>query len=312
MNDPRLTPAATQPVLAALRSWGWLADDTLPASMEHMNLVFVCYYDADYLHAHTRQVDYTKCVGLGVASSYLDESFTRQELLLGCVPWKGIDEGSTNTCSSTVPLTLATVAWDMSRWTAFQWALFIKGLVGQSPISDVPLTSILVAYKMSRGRADFAGQIQRDLVSLSPQHADVLFTPDAASFRDVGLLFDVQVSKELAQFGIHVSDRTDTPAMTFLVGHFDEIIFDCDAKMYHTVHEYIATRVASAEVKRKDVLSAEAVAELQTAAVTIAEDILQSMRAPEVNYLWEVQPNKWKADATERIEAVRDDVCRVV
>ncbi|ETV70508.1 hypothetical protein H257_13902 [Aphanomyces astaci] len=83
--------------------------------MEHMNLVFVCYYDADYLHAHTRQVDYTKCVGLGVASSYLDESFTRQELLLGCVPWKGIDEGSTSTCSSTVPLTLATVAWDMSR-----------------------------------------------------------------------------------------------------------------------------------------------------------------------------------------------------
>ncbi|RQM28312.1 hypothetical protein B5M09_007460 [Aphanomyces astaci] len=234
-----------------------------------MNLVFVCYYDADYLHAHTRQVDYTKCVGLGVASSYLDESFTRQELLLGCVPWKGIDEGSTSTCSSTVPLTLATVAWDMSR-----------------------CQSILVAYKMSRGRADFAGQIQRDLVSLSPQHADILFTPDAASFRDVGLLFDVQVSKELAQFGIHVSDRTDTPAMTFLVGHSDEIIFDCDAKMYHTVHEYIATRVASAEVKRKDVLSAEAVAELQTAAVTIAEDILQSMRAPEVNYLWEVQPTK--------------------
>ncbi|ETV90612.1 hypothetical protein H310_14647 [Aphanomyces invadans] len=58
-----------------------------------MNLVYVYYDDADYLDTH--KVDYTKCVGLDVATSYLDESTQQQELLLGCVPWTCIGGAST-------------------------------------------------------------------------------------------------------------------------------------------------------------------------------------------------------------------------
>ncbi|RHY27544.1 hypothetical protein DYB32_006703 [Aphanomyces invadans] len=92
-----------------------------------MNLVYVYYDDADYLDTH--KVDYTKCVGLDVATSYLDESWTsRPSGRNYCsAAYRGLASVERQPCTSQTEL--ATVEWDTSRWTAFESALFMKGQV---------------------------------------------------------------------------------------------------------------------------------------------------------------------------------------
>ncbi|ETV90613.1 hypothetical protein H310_14648 [Aphanomyces invadans] len=67
--------------------------------------------------------------------------------------------------------------------------------------------------------------------------------------------------------------------MTCLVGLTDSIVLD-------------AKSIAAPELWSR------------AAAVAIAEEFLESKPAPQVTYLWEVQPSNRKTDATERMEAV--------
>ncbi|ORY41360.1 hypothetical protein BCR33DRAFT_787086 [Rhizoclosmatium globosum] len=290
--------AIQKQVTEAAFEWHNIETRAIKSNGLPLSLTLVCFMDESAADGSASTVDFGTSIGLGLSASFADPNSVGvkpREILVGQVEWRKTNDDQSE------------VVWDMTKWKPEHWALFLNVLLGAAPaLESASILSILISHKITRGRADFAKKLEDRFKRANPKHANVLFIPDGAAHRDEGLIFDVQVVKELVQFGVILEDRTAEPAMTFKVGMNGSVIVDSDARMYRTAREYIKERISTAQFSGSSEVPDEAVVQLKRATLELALEILDTMRSPTVNYNWEFISSQSKALSAQIMQEIWD------
>ncbi|KAJ3066869.1 hypothetical protein HDU98_009890 [Podochytrium sp. JEL0797] len=200
--------------------------------------------------------------------------------------------------------------WNCAAWIPQQWSLYLFCILRAIPvIQQRPPDFVILSHRLARGRPNFTDEIVSDFKRITPPlYHSVDFPEDLDKDRDLAVLFDLQVSKELAAFGLVLPDRTVSPAMLFNNFGGEQLlrIVDADRKVFRTITEYISSRIDSGTIRRADVLDTQGELEFRQAAKEISEELLKCMQAPNQSEYcgYDSLPAHWKADADEKIQKV--------